>query len=192
MNPAHAPLILASGSAYKRELLARLGLTFQTHPADIDEATLPDEPPAHTAQRLARCKAEVVATEHPGAWVLGADQVIALGPRRFHKPDSPESARQQLAELSGQVHQLFAAITLITPQGHYLDALVEYQMHMRTLTSAQIADYIARDNPLDCAGSYRIEAGGIRLFHAMRGDDFSAIIGLPLTRVQDLLERAGF
>lgn len=193
-QPKHTrpPLILASGSSYKREILARLGLPFEGIAAKIDESALPGESPADTARRLARQKAQVVAQAHPGSWVLGGDQIIALGSRRFSKPQTPERARQQLAALSAQTHQLLTAVALVTPAGEVSDDLAEYQMEMRALTSAQIAQYIAEDQPLDCAGSYKIEAGGIRLFHAMRGDDYTAIIGLPLTRVHTLLERAGF
>lgn len=187
-----APLILASGSSYKRELLARLGLSFESIGAQLDERPLAHESPADTAQRLARQKAQQVAQAHPAAWVLGADQVIALGERRFSKPETPARARAQLAALSGQTHQLFSAVALRTPDGALHEDLAAYQMQMRALTAAQIAQYIAEDRPLDCAGSYRIEAGGVRLFRAMRGDDYTAIIGLPLTRVHALLERAGY
>ncbi|AWV90157.1 Maf family protein [Bradymonas sediminis] len=185
-------LILATESTFKRELLERLSIPFESVAAKIDERPLAGESPADTARRLARQKAEAVAAAHPGAWVIGADQVIALGDTRFSKPKTAERACAQLAELSGQTHALLTAVALVTPGGAVSDDLAKYQMEMRALTSAQIAQYIAEDQPLGCAGSYMIEAGGIRLFRAMRGDDYTAIIGLPLTRVHTLLERAGF
>lgn len=188
----HPTLLLASESTYKRTLLERLGLPFKSVAARINESAFADEAPADTARRLAHQKAQTIAETHPGAWVLGADQIIALGDRRFSKPKTPERARAQLAALSGQTHQLLTAISLISPAGDTHDDLAKYQMQMRALTSAQIAQYIAEDQPLDCAGSYKIEAGGIRLFRALQGDDYTAIIGLPLTRVHTLLERAGF
>lgn len=195
MTSDHHPeprLVLASGSTYKRQLLERLGLAFTTVAANIDEAALEGEAPEQTAQRLALQKAEAVRRDHPDHWVLGADQVIALGDRRFSKPGNAANARRQLAALSGKTHRLITAVALIGPDGRRFEDVARYEMQMRRLTDAEIAEYVAEDQPTDCAGAYKIEAGGIRLFHALRGDDYTAIVGLPLTRVRQLLERAGF
>ncbi len=185
-------LVLASGSRYKRRLLERLGVDFEAEAADLDEAALVGESPAQTAQRLALAKARAIRLSHPDAHVLGADQVIALGEQRFSKPGDEEGARRQLAELSGKTHQLLTAVALVCPDGRTFEDLAEYRMSMRPLSGEEIAAYVAEDRPTDCAGAYKIEAGGIRLFHSMAGDDYTAIVGLPLTRVRRLLEQAHF
>ncbi|QDG49698.1 septum formation protein Maf [Persicimonas caeni] len=185
-------LVLASGSPYKRQLMERLGLAFETLSADVDESSLADEAPEETARRLAHAKAKAVAAERPEAWVLGADQVIALDGRRFSKPGSDEGARRQLAALSGKTHRLITSVALLTPDEELFESTAEYQMQMRPLSEAEIAAYVAEDTPTDCAGAYKIEAGGIRLFRALRGDDYTAIVGLPLTHVWHLLEQAKF
>ena len=184
--------ILASGSTYKRGLLTQLDVTFESIASDVDETPLPDESPLQVAQRLALAKAVAVGAQHPDALVLGCDQVVALGDRQFHKPETHERAVDQLMALQGRVHDLFCSIALVRPNGEPLEATVTYAMEMRALTRAQADAYIALDTPLDCCGSYALEAHGVRLFSSMRGDDHTAIIGLPLTRVQTLLERAGY
>ena len=184
-------LILASGSRYKRALLEQLGLPFEGIDADIDETPRPGEAPAQLAERLAAAKAEALGALYPDAYILGGDQVIAIDDQILHKPGTVEAACAQLAQLQGRTHDLICAIALRTPDGRLLPARADYAMDMRPLTTAQIEDYIREDMPLDCAGSFRLESRGIRLFRAMRGDDHTAIIGLPLTRVWDLLEASG-
>ncbi|MFP4596856.1 MAG: Maf family protein [Persicimonas sp.] len=185
-------IVLASGSRYKQRLMRRLGLSFDICPADIDESAAPREAPEALAGRLARQKARRVAQVRPDTWIIGADQVIALGDKRFSKPGDELSARAQLAELSGRTHRLITAVALLSPAGEFFEDVVVFEMQMRTLADEEIAAYVAEDMPLDCAGSYKIEAGGIRLFRALRGDDYTAIVGLPLTRVRTLLERGGY
>jgi len=184
-------LVLASGSAYRRKLLLRLGHEFVVASPDVDETPLPGETPRELATRLARRKAEAVAANHPDDFVIGSDQVIALGDRVFHKPGSAPAARQQLAELSGKTHQLITAVCVISPGGDAEDVMV-HEMRMRQLGEAEITGYVYEDEPYDCAGSYKIESGGIRLFEYMRGDDHTSIIGLPLTMVRRLLDTLGF
>ena len=189
----HAPLILASGSRYKRELMARLSLPFTTHSPDIDETPLPGESASATALRLAAQKARAIAALHPEAYVIGCDQVIALDDTLLHKPGDEERARAQLRRLQGREHALLCAVALCSPRGgEPLTALAQVTMVMRPLDEAQIAAYVARDMPLDCAGAYKLEEAGVRLFSRMQGDDYTAIVGLPLTRVMDLLEQAGY
>lgn len=185
-------LILATASRYKRELFERLSLPFEVDSADIDESPQPGESPEQSARRLALVKAQHVARRHPGAYVIGADQVIALDDEIVSKPRTARAARQQLARQAGRSHDLFTAVALVTPQGAITEALVHYIMEMRPLSEKQIKAYVDEDCPLDCAGSYKIEARGIRLFRSMVGEDYTAIIGLPLTRVWSLLEDAGY
>ncbi len=189
----HAPLILASGSRYKRELMARLSLPFHTVSPDIDESPHRGEAASAVALRLAAEKARAVAALHPEAYVIGCDQVIALDDTLLHKPGDVEGAKAQLRRLQGRPHALLCAVALCWPQGgEPLTALAKVTMVMRPLDEAQIAAYVARDMPLDCAGSYKLEEAGVRLFSRMQGDDYTAIVGLPLTRVMDLLEQAGY
>ena len=172
--------------------MARLGLDFATESADIDESARPDETPVETAERLARRKARTVAEDHPQSYVLGADQTIDIDGTRLTKPGSIDKAVEQLQRLSGQTHRLTTAVSLVSPSGQLVEQKVTFQMVMRDLTDRQIDDYVHEDRPIDCAGSYKIESGGIRLFRSLRGDDYTAIIGLPLTRVWNILERVDY
>jgi septum formation protein len=185
-------LILASGSNYKTQLMARLGLDFSAESADIDETALPEETPVQTAVRLARQKARAVADAHPRCYVIGADQTIDVDGARLKKPGSIQKAVEQLQRLSGQTHRLTTAVCVVAPDDRIVEQKVVFAMEMRELTDPEIDAYVHEDTPIDCAGSYKIEAGGIRLFRSLRGDDYTAIIGLPLTRVWNILEKAGY
>ncbi len=185
-------LILASGSRFKRAEFARLGLPFEAIDADIDETAHPDESPDALAVRLARAKALAVHATRPDAFVIGGDQVVSFSGEQLHKPRTRARAIAQLERLQGATHDIFCSVALVTPDGAVHDETVHVGMQMRRLTRAQIEAYVTEDDVLDSAGAYTIEAGGIRLFSAMRGDDYTAIIGLPLTRVLDLLERAHY
>jgi septum formation protein len=191
-------LILASGSTYKRELMERLGLPFESIASYVDESRHEGETPEAMAVRLATAKAVRVRADHSGAWVVGADQVIHRGSTLFNKPGTPAQAARQLSELSGGEHTLLTAVALARPvddsdgsDGVRTD-VVRFTMNMRPLTPAQIEAYVDEDQPLDCAGSYKVESAGIRLFRSMDGDDYTAIVGLPLTRVWSLLESTGY
>lgn len=184
-------LILASGSSYKQVLMERLGVLFEVIPADIDETPLDGEEPKACAIRLADQKAAKIAKLYPHAWVVGCDQVIALDGMQLHKPGSVQAAITQLSALQGHTHDLFCSVSLHTPHGTQNET-VHYSMDMRPLTMEAITRYVAQDQPLDCAGSYTLEAHGIQLFSSMRGDDYTAIVGLPLTRVHTLLERTHY
>ncbi len=185
-------IILASGSRYKQELMQRLALPFNIVTADIDETRKPNEKPAVLAERLAREKATAVAILHPEAFVLGTDQVIALADQVFTKPITEQAAVQQLKTLRAKTHELLTSVVLIAPGGKTYESTAHYAMTMRDVSDQEIEDYIREDLPLDCAGAYKIECGGIRLFRSLQGDDYTAIIGLPLTHVRHLLETAGY
>ena len=185
-------LVLASESAYKRRLLERLGLDFEAVSTGIDESAREEESPGQTALRLARAKAAAAETPAPATWTIGADQVIALGNRRFTKPGTRDAAIEQLTTLAGRTHSLLTGVAVRSPSCQMCAELVEFEMEMRSLRSDDIVSYVDADEPFDCAGSYKIEAGGIRLFRRLRGDDYTAIIGLPLTRVWELLEQTDF
>lgn len=184
-------LILATQSRYKSELMSRLGIEFEIHAAEVDESRHWDEPPEQMALRLAEQKARKVASFRPDAYVLGADQVAFFDATVLGKPGTRERAIEQLLLLQGRAHTLMSAIALAYPDGHVVSSFAKTTMEMRSLNRSQIEAYVDRDSPLDCAGSYKVEAAGIRLFHRMPGDDYTNIIGLPLTRVVDLLTDAG-
>lgn len=187
-------IVLASSSPYRRALLTRLGLPFDEIAPTCDEAAIMAAPlpPDQIVTRLARLKAETVAARAPDAIVIGSDQVAELQGEILGKPGSPARARAQLARLQGRSHRLLTGLAVLdATSGRCLEALDTHELRMRPLDAAQIAHYVERDHPVDCAGAYKIEQLGIALFERIVGDDFTAIVGLPLTRVSALLERLG-
>jgi septum formation protein len=187
-------LILASTSAYRRELLSRLGLPFDTIAPPCDEEMLkrPGEDPAQQALRLAREKAQSVAALDPAACVIGCDQLVDLDGQVLGKPGSAEAAVAQLLALQARPHRLLTALVLACPGGELLMHLDEHVLTMVALDRGAAQRYVAADAPLDCAGSYKIEARGIALFARVAGEDFSAITGLPLIALARLLRAQGF
>ncbi len=188
------PLILASTSIYRRDLLARLGPAFSVEKPAVDEAAVQRDrnlPPYAIAATLARMKAEAVAGRHPGAVVIGSDQLATVDGEILGKPGSAAAARAQLARLSGRTHELVTAVSVIHPGGpeHHL-AIIRLQM--RPLSAEAIARYVEADQPLDCAGAYKLEQRGIALFSAIEGDDHTAIVGLPLLWLGSILARLGY
>jgi septum formation protein len=187
-------LILASTSPYRRELLSRLGLPFDTIAPRCDEEALkrPGEEPAQQALRLAREKALSVAVLDPAACVIGCDQLVDLDGQVLGKPGSAEAAVAQLLALQGRPHRLLTALVLTCAGGGLLTHLDEHVLTMVALDRGAAQRYVAADAPLDCAGSYKIEARGIALFARVAGEDFSAISGLPLIALARLLRAQGF
>ena len=185
-------LVLASGSRYRRELLARLGLAFETCSPDIDEQPLPGEAPADSAARLAERKARVAAARFPGALIVGSDQVASCGGQRLGKPGDHANAVRQLRGLSGRVAEFHTAVALLdASSGAVQSRLVPCRVVFRRLSEARIEAYLRREQPYDCAGSARAEALGIALIARMETDDPTSLIGLPLIALTEMLERAG-
>lgn len=174
------PLWLASSSRYRRELLARLGLPFEHRSPDIDESRLPGEAPAALARRLARAKAEAIAALAPQAWVIGSDQVCALGDECLGKPGTPEGQRAMLARLAGNSVSFLTAVSIVGPGGARHEHLDETRCVFRPLTTDEIAAYVEAEPATDCAGGFKCEGLGISLLERMHSDDPTAIIGLPL------------
>ena len=190
--PEPRELVLASTSRYRRELLARLGLPFQVERPEVDEARLAGESPAETALRLAAAKASAVAPRRPGALVIGSDQVASLGNTRLDKPRNHENAARQLHALSGRTARFDTAIALYDARTRGMQArLVSCEVDFRELDPARIERYLRREQPYDCAGSAKVEGLGIALILRMRTDDPTALIGLPLIALTELLEAAG-
>lgn len=191
-----APLLLASTSKYRRAQLQRLGLPFDCAAPDYAEEAIADLTPIDLIQHHARQKAFAVAATQQGrdSWVLAADQGVVLpgddGGILLGKPGTFDRAVEQLLTLAGRTHDLATAVVLHTPDGSLFERLVVVHMAMRPLSRAEAEAYVGADDPLDCAGSYRIESRGPWILQACRGDDPTAIEGLPLLAVTSLLREA--
>ncbi|RDZ27933.1 Maf family protein [Lysobacter silvisoli] len=185
-------LILASTSAYRRELLQRLRLSFATARPEVDETPRPGEAPAELALRLAVAKAEDVAARAPQAWVLGSDQVAEFDGRPIGKPGGRAGAIAQLQAMSGREVRFLTGLCLARagqPSRQTLDTTV---VRFRELSVAEIERYVDAEQPYDCAGSFKSEGLGIALFEAIDNQDPSALIGLPLIATAKLLRAAGY
>lgn len=184
------PLILASTSRYRQELLTRLRLPFEAVAPEVDESALPGEVPAALAERLALAKARAVAARHPGAVVIGSDQVADLDGEAIGKPGTHERAVEQLRRMSGQQVVFQTAVAVVAP-GLAATERAEVRVRFRVLGDAAIEAYLRADQPYDCAGSAKVESLGVALLEAVDSDDPTALIGLPLIRTCALLRRAG-
>ena len=189
---AARPLVLASTSIYRRELLARLQIPFVTARPDTDETPVPHERPRDTALRLAQAKARSVVAQHPNAFIIGSDQVADCNGEHIGKPQTDERARAVLLRLSGQTVVFHTGLALLDARtGDCQTALVDVRSTFRRLTAAEIDRYLERETALDCAGGVKIEALGIALFSGVESDDPTALVGLPLIRLIDMLGNVG-
>ena len=195
MAPEPAPrpeLILASTSRYRRELLQRLRVPFDTESPEVDETPLPGEVPAAIAIRLALAKAQAVAARHPQAIVIGADQVADLGGTPIGKPLVHERAVEQLRAMRGRQVVFQTAVSVVRPScGYARTMLAPVTVRFRTLRDDEIETYLRVEQPYDCAGSAKCETLGIALTEAIDSDDPTALVGLPLIRVSTMLREAG-
>ncbi|MFT3931371.1 MAG: nucleoside triphosphate pyrophosphatase [Spongiibacteraceae bacterium] len=185
-------IILASSSLYRRRLLEQLGLTFDWASPDIDETPLPAETPEQLVHRLAHTKAQALATRFPQHWIIGSDQAASFNNRILGKPGTIDNARQQLRDCRGQRVEFLTGLCLLNSHSGESKTIVErFSVVFRELTDAQIDRYLQREQPFDCAGSFKVEGLGIALFERLEGDDPNALIGLPLIRLVTLLKDAG-
>ena len=185
------PLILASSSPYRRELLDRLGLDYSTVSPDIDESALPGETPAVLVERLAEQKARAVGESHPGL-IIGSDQVATVDDEILGKPGNHERAVAQLTRLSGRQVTFHTGLCLLDTVHHEAQVdVVPFTVQFRSLDAGQIERYLRTEQPYNCAGSFKSEGLGITLFEKMSGDDPTALIGLPLIRLTGMLGNAG-
>lgn len=186
------PLVLASTSAYRRELLARLRLPFETAKPETDETPLPGEAPRALSLRLAEAKARAVADRFPGALIIGSDQVCHVEGRIYGKPGSREKAIAHLQELSGQSVLFDTALCLLdAASGRSETVCVPTETRFRALTLVEIERYVDADQPLDCAGAAKSESLGVSLLEFMRSDDPTALVGLPLIELCRMLRADG-
>jgi len=181
-------IILASTSPYRRALLERLQVKFQCIPPCVAEDTIAGEAPAGMAARLARSKAEAVANLYPHALIIGSDQVAAIGDEVFGKPGNFENAKLQLRASSGREVRFYTAVALICMHRGLEQFHVElFSVYFRTLSDAEIVNYLQREQPYDCAGSFKVEGLGIALFEKLVGNDPTSLEGLPLIKLTELL-----
>jgi septum formation protein len=191
-NTALPSLILASSSSYRRELVERLGLPFSAIAPEIDEVALEGELPAATSVRLAEAKARAIAVRHSDALIIGCDQVAACDGIAIGKPRDRDDALGQLKSMRGRTIVFHTALTLLNARtGRCQSALVDVASTFRSLDDGQLAAYIDRDQPYDCAGSVKCESLGIVLFSRIASDDPTALVGLPLIRLTDMLLAEG-
>ena len=186
-------IVLASTSPYRRNLMRRLGLPFQCVAPEVDEYVKAGEEPERRAIRLARLKAQSAASTRLSSpsLCIGSDQVVCLGDRLLRKPGTEEQAAEQLAAASGNLLKFWTGVCIASDSGALWSRLVACEVQIRELSSAEIGHYIAIDRPLDCAGSFKWEALGISLFEFVRSPDPTALEGLPLIALCDLLRQAG-
>ena len=190
--PVPPRIVLGSISRYRAELLRRLLPDFEQAVPDTDESPLPNEAPAARALRLAIAKADAVARGYGDALVIGSDQVAEVDGLILDKPGTNERARIQLAASSGRIVHFHTALCLLdTRHGRRQTHVDHTQVHFRALQPAEIARYVEREQPLDCAGSFKCEGLGISLFESIDSHDPSALIGLPLIALARLLREAG-
>jgi septum formation protein len=189
-------IILASTSRYRRELVSRLQLSIESLAADYDEDAEKDAlgavSPTALVTHLARGKALSLGASHPDAVIIGSDQTVEIDGESLGKPHTPERAVAQLSRLAGRTHRIHTAVAVHQrSSGRTEEWLDTHELTLRSLSQAEIEDYVLRDQPLDCAGSYKIEGVGIALFESISGRDFTGVIGLPLMGVVTLLGRFG-
>jgi len=195
MNPvaeavtARRQLVLASSSRYRRGLLERYGLAFTWASPDVDERQLPGESPRALVRRLGEAKAAAVS----GSLVIGSDQLAVVGDEIFGKPLTVAAAEQQLRTLSGREIEFLTSVAVRDgDSGECLSEIVSVTVAFRHLTPADIATYVAVEQPLDCAGGFKCEGLGITLFERIESDDPTALTGLPLIALARLLRHHGF
>lgn len=186
------PLILASTSRYRQELLSRLRLPFEVLAPEVDEAALPGETPAALAARLALEKARAVAARRPDAVVIGSDQVADLDGEALGKPGTHERAVQQLKRMRGRKLLFHTALAVVRAATGFERALTNsVAVSFRDLDDAEIEHYLRTEQPYDCAGSAKCETLGIALLTRIESDDPTALVGLPLIATCELLRQAG-
>lgn len=195
MNTSTLALVLASTSPYRRELLGRLHLPFDVCSPETDETPLPGEAPAATAERLAVAKATAVIDKYPDALIIGSDQVAYAGhdtTTRFGKPGTRENARAQLRNLSGKNAVFHTGLCLLNSRsGRRHLRGVATEVRFRELSDAEIERYMDKENALNCSGSARSEGLGVSLLEWMRSDDPTALVGLPLIALAEMLRAEG-
>jgi septum formation protein len=185
-------LVLASTSPFRRELLERLGIPFAVAAPKFEEKIGQDSEPAELVRHLALGKALSLADDFPGAVIIGSDQVLVTGGAIIGKPGTAEKAREQLRLMSGAAHTFYSGLAVVDTASMAAEtACVNFTVTLRSLTDTEIENYVKHEDPVACAGSFKIEGLGIALMDKLEGDDFTALIGLPLIRLVSMLRKIG-
>ncbi len=185
-------LVLASASPRRLDLLRQIGLEPDTvDPPDIDESPRKDETTRILVQRLAREKAAAVSLRHPGAFVLAADTLVAVGRRILAKPNDEADARRMMGLLSGRAHRVLTGVALVAPDGRVSSRISESRLHFKRLTAGEINAHIASDDWRDASGAYKIHKGAGAFVTAIQGS-YTGVVGLPLYEAKALLEGLGY
>ena len=186
-------IVLASTSPYRLQLLRQLGVPFQVAAPAFEETIAQGVAPELLVKHLACQKALSLRERHPEALIIGADQVF-IDPRQriLGKPGTPDRACEQLREMAGKSHTFFTGVSVLDAvTGESITDFATYTVKLRPLSDAQIRRYVELENPVDCAGSFKIEGLGVALMERMEGDDYTTLIGLPLIKLTGMLERFG-
>jgi len=186
------PIILASTSIYRSQLLSTLQIPFKTASPDVDETPLLGESAPQTSQRLSQLKAQAVSQQFPDALIIGSDQVALLKGEQLGKPITHDNAVRQLRSMRGNTVDFFTAVSLLNSSTKEMQtALAETKVRFRDLTDEEIERYLHKEQPYHCAGSAKSEGLGIALIQSIHGDDPNALIGLPLIILIDMLKKQG-
>lgn len=182
-------LVLASSSPFRKALLDKLHLDFVTDSPDIDETPLANESIESMVKRLSQAKAEALANSHPDSLIIGSDQSAALNGNILHKPGNFEVAFEQLKSASGKTITFYTGLCLHNSKTQQSETICEpFIVKFRELTDSEIKNYLNREKPFNCAGSFKSEALGISLFESMQGNDPNTLIGLPLIQLCRMLK----
>ncbi|MDH2917218.1 MAG: Maf family nucleotide pyrophosphatase [Gallionella sp.] len=186
------PIILASTSIYRSQLLSTLQIPFETASPDVDETPLQGESARLTSQRLSQLKAQAVAQQHPDALIIGSDQVALLGDDQIGKPLTHDNAVRQLRTMRGKTVDFYTAVSLFNARTKDMQtALATTKVSFRNVSDDEIERYLLKEQPYHCAGSAKSEGLGIALIKCIEGDDPNALIGLPLILLVDMLQKQG-
>lgn len=188
----HRPIVLASGSQYRKQLLQQLRLDFSSAAADIDESPKPGEDPKTLVLRLSLAKASALKNRYPNHLIIGSDQTAFCNDRQLSKPGNKANCIAQLKACSGNSIDFYTGLCVMdSSQDSYYEALDITTVYFKNLGEQQIARYVEQEQPLDCAGGFKVEGLGIALFERIDSQDPNALIGLPLIKLTELLDRFG-
>lgn len=186
------PILLASSSPYRKELLQRLGFEFTTASPDVDESSLEQESAYNLVARLSEIKARALQEKYPNHLIIGSDQVACIDDQILTKPGDHNNAVKQLRTASGRQVTFFTGLCLLNAATNKVQLeVIEFTVLFRKLSDQQIENYLKREQPYNCAGSFKSEGLGVTLFEKMLGDDPSALMGLPLIKLTHMLENEG-
>ena len=185
-------LVLASKSIFRKQLLEKLNLPFETASPDADETVLQNETPEQLVQRLSVAKAQAISADFPEHLIIGSDQVACIDGEILGKPGNFDNALAQLKNASGKAVTFYTGLTLLNSATDSMQTICEtFNVHFRHLNDGQITRYLEHEQPYNCAGSFKSEGFGISLFEKLEGDDPNSLIGLPLIRLIAMLDKEG-